>query len=152
METNLSFWDHLDQLRTTIIKIICVAVITGIIAFFFKDELFGLLLAPRTSGFITYRLLEALCSWVGISQPDTFEVLLVNTGLAEQFIIHVKTAMCMGVLCSSPYIVCELFRYVSPALYDYERRYAVAVISSGYVMCHICSSFRSHSVFLALIR
>ena len=59
METNLSFWDHLDQLRTTIIKIICVAVITGIIAFFFKDELFGLLLAPRTSGFITYRLLEA---------------------------------------------------------------------------------------------
>lgn len=134
METNLSFWDHLDQLRTTIIKIICVAVITGIIAFFFKDELFGLLLAPRTSGFITYRLLEVLCSWVGISQPDTFEVLLVNTGLAEQFIIHVKTAMCMGVLCSSPYIVCELFRYVSPALYDNERRYAVTIISSGYVM------------------
>lgn len=40
----------------------------------------------------------------------------------------------MGVLCSSPYSVCELFRYVSPALYDNERRYAVTIISSGYVM------------------
>lgn len=111
-----------------------MAVIAGIIAFLFKDELFGLLLAPRTSGFITYRLLEAVCSWIGAAPPEAFAVSLINTGLAEQFIIHVKTAMCMGVLCASPYIVCELFRFVSPALYENEHRYAVAIVGSGYVM------------------
>lgn len=134
MEKKQTFWEHLDQLRTTIIKIICVAVIAGIIAFLFKDELFGLLLAPRTSGFITYRLLEAVCSWIGAAPPEAFAVSLINTGLAEQFIIHVKTAMCMGVLCASPYIVCELFRFVSPALYENEHRYAVSIVGSGYVM------------------
>ncbi|MGN0221386.1 MAG: twin-arginine translocase subunit TatC [Prevotella sp.] len=130
----MTFWEHLDQLRTTIIKVVCMAVATGSIAFFFKDRLFDLLLAPRTSGFITYRMLESMCSWMGVSVPDMFEVTLINTGLAEQFVIHVKTAMCMGVLCASPYIVCELFRFVSPALYENERRYAVAIVGSGYLM------------------
>ncbi|MGN1263824.1 MAG: twin-arginine translocase subunit TatC [Prevotella sp.] len=134
MEKNLTFWEHLEQLRTTLIKVILAAVIAGIAAFFFKDGLFNLLLAPRTSGFVTYRLLEYVCSWAGVPLPDTFEVSLINTGLAEQFVIHVKTAMCMGVLCVSPYIVCELFRFVSPALYENERRYAVAVVGSGYLM------------------
>lgn len=63
-----------------------------------------------------------------------FEVQLINTGLAEQFIIHVKVAVCAGILCASPYILYRLFRFVLPALYQNERRYAVGIVVSGYAM------------------
>lgn len=66
--------------------------------------------------------------------PPDFLVKLINTGLAEQFIIHMKTALCVGVLCASPYILYQLFRFVSPALYVNERKYAVRVVGGGYVM------------------
>ena len=69
----------------------------------------------------------------GAESPDFF-VKLINTGLAEQFLIHMKVAMCMGILCASPYILYQLFRFVSPALYSNERKYVVRVVGSGYVM------------------
>lgn len=65
---------------------------------------------------------------------ESFSVRLINTGLAQQFIIHIKTALCAGVLCASPYILYQLFRFVSPALYENERRYVTRVVGGGYVM------------------
>lgn len=41
---------------------------------------------------------------------------LINTGLVEQFIIHMKAALCAGILCAS-YSLYKLFQFVSPALY-----------------------------------
>ena len=61
-------------------------------------------------------------------------VRLINTGLAQQFLLHVKTSAYVGLMLASPYIIYLLFRFVSPALYDKERRYAVHLVSSGYVM------------------
>ena len=63
-----------------------------------------------------------------------FFVRLINTGLAEQFVIHMKAALCVGVLCASPYILYQLFRFVSPALYADERKYVVRVVGGGYAM------------------
>lgn len=68
------------------------------------------------------------------SYVSDFSIKLINTGLAEQFIIHMKTAMYAGVLCASPYILYQLFRFVSPALYTNERKYATRVVGSGYLM------------------
>ena len=104
----MTFWDHLDELRSVIIR----------------DELFAIVLAPRSSDFITYRLMGV----------EPFSVHLMNTGLTEQFMIHMKTAMYAGVLVASPYIIYMLFRFVSPALYDNEKRYATLLCGSGYVM------------------
>lgn len=50
-----SFWEHLDMLRATIGKIVAVAVVFGIAAFFFKEQLFNVVLAPKNDGFVTYR-------------------------------------------------------------------------------------------------
>lgn len=55
-----SFWEHLDVLRTAIVKIVAVAVVFGIAAFFFKEELFAVVLAPKDDGFVTYRLLDSM--------------------------------------------------------------------------------------------
>ena len=129
-----SFGEHLDVLRAAIVKSLLVAVVFGVAAFCFKEELFAVILAPKDADFITYRLLYSLSGLVTeTGAPDSL-VKLINTGLAQQFIIHMKTALCAGVLCASPYILYQLFRFVSPALYANERKYVVRVVGGGYAM------------------
>ena len=133
-DEGLSFWDHLDVLRTIIIRIILVTVVCGIVAFLFKEELFAVVLAARNPDFVTYRLLVRVSGLFGGDAPDNPVIQLINTGLAEQFVIHMKTALCAGVLCASPYTLYQLFRFVSPALYANERRFALPIVVGGYVM------------------
>jgi sec-independent protein translocase protein TatC len=120
----LTFWDHLDVLRSSLIRMAVAVMVLGVAAFCLKDLLFSVVLAPRSSDFVTYQLLGV----------DAFHINLMNTGLTEQFMIHLRTAMYAGVLVASPYIIYLLFRFVSPALYDNERKYATALVSSGYLM------------------
>ena len=120
----MTFWDHLDELRSVIIRALVVTVVAAAVAFCLKDQLFGVVLAPRTSDFITFRLLGV----------EPFSIHLMNTGLTEQFMIHLKTAMYAGVLIASPYIIYLLFHFISPALYDNERKYATLLCTSGYLM------------------
>lgn len=129
-----SFWEHLDVLRIALMKVAVVTVAFGIIAFAFKETLFAVVLAPKGADFITYRWLSFAGGLLPGGKMSDFNVQLINTGLAEQFIIHMKTAMCAGLLCASPYVLYQLFRFVSPALYVNERRYAVRVVVWGYVM------------------
>lgn len=134
VETNKqSFWEHFDVLRTAIVKIAAVAVGFGIAAFCFKEGLFAVVLAPKDDGFVTYRLFNRIAAWAG-GETVSFAVQLINTGLAEQFIIHMKAALCTGILCASPYILYQLFRFVSPALYVNERKYVMRVVGGGYAM------------------
>lgn len=131
----MTFWDHLDALRAVLVKVVAVVVAFSIVAFLFKEELFSIVLAPKDAGFITYRWLGFLDGiFSSVENDHGFSVQLINTGLAQQFLIHMKTAMCAGVFCASPYILYQLFRFVSPALYADERRYAVTVVGSGYLM------------------
>lgn len=130
----MSFWEHLDALRAALLKSLAVSLVCGIVAFLFKDELFTIVLAPKDAAFVTYDILSGVSNMLGNGDISAFSVQLINTGLAEQFVIHVKTAMCAGVLCASPYVLYQLFRFVSPALYANERKYAVVTVSSGYAM------------------
>lgn len=124
MSEPLTFWDHLDELRSVFIRILVVTAAAAVVAFCLKDELFAIVLAPRSSDFITYRLMGV----------EPFCVNLMNTGLTEQFMIHIKTAMYAGILVALPYIIYMLFGFISPALYDNERKYATLLCGSGYVM------------------
>ena len=56
----MTFWDHLDVLRGVLLRIAAVVVVFGMVAFFFKEELFDVVLAPKDAGFITYRWLERM--------------------------------------------------------------------------------------------
>lgn len=123
-EVTLTFWDHLDELRAVLIRILVITAIAAVSAFCLKEELFAVVLAPRSSDFITYRVMGV----------EPFCINLMNTGLTEQFMIHLRTALYVGVLVALPYILYQLFRFVSPALYDHERRYATLLVGSGYMM------------------
>ena len=131
---NQTFWEHLDELRGTLIKSASVTTLFSIVAFIFKDELFAIVLAPGYSDFITYRLLYYISSMFDANESADFSVQLINTGLAEQFIIHMKTALCAGLLCASPYIIYQLLRFISPALYSNERKCTIYGVGSGYLM------------------
>ena len=120
----MTFWDHLDELRGVIIRSLLVTAVAAAVAFCLKDGLFAIVLAPRSSDFITYRLLGV----------EPFCISLMNTGLTEQFMTHLRTACYAGVLMALPYIIYVLFGFVAPALYDNERRYATLLCGSGYLM------------------
>ncbi|MBO7046539.1 MAG: twin-arginine translocase subunit TatC, partial [Prevotella sp.] len=133
----MTFWDHLDELRSVIIRILVITVVAAAVAFCLKEEMFAVVLAPRTSDFITYRLMGV----------EPFSIHLMNTGLTEQFMVHLKTAMYAGVLVASPYIIWQLFRFISPALYDNERRYATLLCTSGYLMFMLGTAINYFLIF-----
>ena len=137
-----TFWDHLDILRGCIIKIAVVTVVVAMICFCFKEQLFSVVLAPRETGFITYRLL-------GLS-PATIH--LMNIGLTEQFMVHMKTALYVGILLASPYILYQIFYFVSPGLYDNERRYAVKLVGGAYVMFMVGTLLNYFVIFPMTVR
>ena len=120
----MTFWDHLDVLRAALIRMAVAVALFAVAAFCLKDELFSVVLAPRSGDFIVYR-------WMG---AEPFSLHLMNTGLTEQFMIHVRTAMYAGLLLASPYILYELFRFVSPGLYRNERHYALWIVGAAYLM------------------
>ena len=138
----MTFWSHLDVLRSSLIRMAAVTCVLAIGAFVMKDLLFSIVLAPRSSDFVTYRLL-------GI---DAFHISLMNTGLTEQFMIHMRTALYAGLLLASPYILYELFRFVSPGLYQNERRYAVWIVGAAYVMFLLGTLINYFMVFPLTVR
>lgn len=80
----------MDVLRVAIVKSLAVAVVFSIAAFCLKQELFAVVLAPKDDEFVTYRLLDRMAAWAG-GAVEPFSVRLINTGLAQQFVIHMKT-------------------------------------------------------------
>ena len=132
-----TFWEHLDALRSSIIKIGIAVVVCAIAAFCFKAELFALLLAPCTDDFVTYRLLEQVAAYVTsrtAAPLAPLDVQLINTGLAQQFMLHLKAAFAVGLLVASPYVIYLLFHFISPALYSHERHLGIRLVVSGYVL------------------
>lgn len=77
---------------------------------------------------------------------------LINTGLAEQFMVHTKVSLWAGMIGAFPYILYHLFRFVSPALYDDEKRYAFRIVSCGYVMFMIGMAFSYFLIFPLTVR
>ncbi|MBO6117402.1 MAG: twin-arginine translocase subunit TatC [Bacteroidales bacterium] len=119
-----TFWEHLDDLRSVIIRILIIASVFSVAAFFLKDWLFDIIFAPKSSSFISYKFLGG----------EDFNISLMNTELTGQFMMHLKVSVVTGIIAASPYIIYELFRFVSPALYENEKKYSSRIVLSAYMM------------------
>ena len=101
----MTFWEHLEELRRVFIKITVAIVGCGLVAFLLKDEVFRLILAPHAPDFLSYRLCEQLHL---LSQNDitttASAIQLVNTTLTGQFAMHVKASAYVGFMVASPYV------------------------------------------------
>ena len=92
--TQLTFWDHLDELRGVLVRCIILLVLLTLVAFCFREELFGIVLAPKNPDFCIYGLFCRIAEWIQLPSlcPDTFYVRLINTELAGQFLTHMSVA------------------------------------------------------------
>lgn len=134
-ENLLTFGGHLEVLRRMLFRIIAVAGTIAVVIFCFKDMTWRLLLAPSEYTFSTYLWIEDVASAMGIDfHFEPFSVDLIATDLSSQFMTHITTSVYLGLLGASPYILYELFRFVSPALYENEKRYSVQVVVVVYLL------------------
>lgn len=131
----LTFGGHLEVLRRMLFRIIAVVMVLAIVVFCFKDETFELLLAPSQWDFVTYRYIEAFLHKLGSNfHFNQFHINLIATELSSQFMTHITTALYLGLLGASPYILVELFRFITPALYENEKKYSVQVAAIMYLL------------------
>ncbi len=131
----MSFWKHLEELRGHLIRSALAVFVFAVLAFISKDFLFNrVILAPKEPYFITNR---AFC-WLSeqLSMPalciNRHPVDLINIELAGQFTTHIVVSVIAGIIIAVPYIVWEIWRFISPGLNERERansRGAVVVIS-----------------------
>ena len=123
-----SFWDHLDELRSVLIRCVVAWAVCAVGLFCFRDALFAFVFAPSRPEFITYRILRSLPwseSWGEAS------VSFINTQLAAQFTTHMQVAALAGVVLAFPYIIWQLYGFLAPALYPNEKRAAGRIIGFG---------------------
>ena len=122
----MSFWEHLDVLRGVLIKIAVVLVVLAIVFFALMPTIFdNVILAPCKGDFVLYQLFEKLTAGIpGLPQFTTegFHVELINIQLASQFFIHMSTSFWLALVFSFPIVIYLRWTFVSPALYEHEKR------------------------------
>ena len=126
---------HLEVLRQMLFRILGVAGTIAVVIFYFKDTTWQLLLAPSEWDFCTYRWIESAFRFFDMDfRFEEFHVNLIATDLSSQFMTHITTAVYLGLLGASPYILYELFHFISPALYENERKYSIQVTGIIYLL------------------
>lgn len=131
----MTFGGHLEVLRRMLFRIIAVVMVLAVVIFCFKDKTFEFLLAPSQWDFVTYRYIEAFLHRLGSSfHFSQFHINLIATELSSQFMTHISTALYLGLLGASPYILVELFHFITPALYENEKKYSVQVAAIMYLL------------------
>lgn len=124
MSGGKTFWGHVEVLRWMLVRCLLVVFGIAVAAFCYKDFIFErLILAPCNADFITYRLLQRLGMAAGIGQVE-----LINIDLASQLMTHLRVSLYLALVVAFPYLVVELWFFVKPALYTYERRPAVLAV------------------------
>lgn len=124
----MSFWGHLDALRAVLVRVAVVVFVLGAGFFVAMPWLFdNIILAPCRDGFPLYRLFDWMSAHAGPLAPQddaggAFHVDLINIQLASQFFIHMSASCWAAAVCGFPLIVYMLWTFVSPALYEHERR------------------------------
>ena len=114
-EKEMSFWDHLEELRGTIFRSILAVCLFSVLGFIFKRLLFDVVLLPASKDFFIYRLL----GW-------DFQLELINVEVSAQFFVHLQAAFGAGLILAFPYVIWELWRFIAPALYVREKKAAGA--------------------------
>lgn len=131
-EQEMSFLDHLEELRWHLIRATLAVVIAATAAFLAKGFIFDVLLfGPSRGDFFSYNMLCRISSAVGIDGGFCFEEMpfkIQSRTMGGQFSAHVWTSITAGFIIAFPYVIYEFWRFVSPAMRREERKYAKGFI------------------------
>lgn len=128
----MSFLDHLEELRWHIIRSLTVISVFGVVLFIYQEWMFNVLIfGPSKQDFITYRVLCSLSQSFGLGETlciKATEVNLQTIGFAEPFVTSMWVSFVVGVVLAAPYLLWEIWRFVSPGLLPKERKAATGAV------------------------
>ncbi len=135
-QKQMSFGDHLEELRGHLFRSAIAVLVIAVTAFFFKDFIFNdIIFAPRNPDFFTNRL---ACYFARTLQVDMcinqHPFQLININLSGQFSAHLTTSIIAGLVIAFPYIIYELWQFIKPALNIDHQRYTTVLIISVSVL------------------
>ena len=107
----MTFWEHLDELRSRLWRVLIAAIVAAVACFCFKEQLFAVVMYPK---------------------PE--DMRLINVELTQQFLTHMRVALWGGLILVSPYIIYQMFAFVAPGLYAVEKRLALRSVGAGYLL------------------
>lgn len=139
----MTFWDHLEELRGTLIRSLVVLCIMMIVGLVFRNFLFDkIILLPTKSDFFIYR-------WFHLGQ----DIKIVNLDISGQFIVHLRASLMLSIVLSCPYLIWELWKFIAPALYPEEKEgvgkaflfssslFYLGVAVGYFILLPVCLSF-----------
>ncbi|MDH4127409.1 MAG: twin-arginine translocase subunit TatC [Spirochaetota bacterium] len=124
LSKELSFIDHLDELRSRIFKILISFTICTIVAYIFKDEIYNILIAPI---------------------PHSDEIKIIHLKVYDKFMAYLKISLYTGIVFSFPILVIQISRFVLPALYPSEKKWYYTSLTVVIVL-FFAGSFLSYKV------
>lgn len=131
-EKEMSFLDHLEELRWHLIRSTLAVVILATLAFLAKDFIFDVLIfGPKSADFPTYKLLCKIAQTIGFKDSFCFEELpfrIQSRTMGGQFSAHIWTSITAGFIVAFPYIIYEFWKFLSPGLRTKERNSAKGFI------------------------
>lgn len=127
-EKNMTFLEHLEELRWHIIRSLLAIVVFAIAAFAFRGIVFDkVLLGPRSAEFFTNRKLCELGKKLDMTETlciNAEKLQIINVKMAGQFSTHITVSFVAGIIFAFPFIFAEFWRFLKPALYPNEKRHA----------------------------
>ncbi|MCL6272787.1 twin-arginine translocase subunit TatC [Muricauda sp. 2012CJ35-5] len=124
----MSFLDHLEELRWHLIRSVVAIVIVACGAFIMKDFIFDtVLFGPKKMDFPTYQFFCKIATFFGVESEfcgDSLPFTIQNRTMAGQFSAHIWTSIWAGFIVSFPYVLWELWRFISPGLHTNEKKYS----------------------------
>jgi len=136
-EREMTFLEHLEELRWHLIRIFIAVVIGAVVAFSFKNIIFdSIILAPNSPDFITNRLLCQFAELVKVPALciNQKSIELISIKMSGQFTTHINISLVAGIIIAFPYIFWEFWSFFRPALYEKERKYSRgAVLSASFL-------------------
>ena len=132
-EEGLSFWGHLEVLRWALMRITVVMLICVVGCFVAMPHIFdSFILGPTSSDFFLYKWLSGV-KFLGFSD-ETFHVDIININVASQFMTHITTSFWFSLVLVFPYLIYEIWKFISPALFPNEKRSVGFAFGFGTVM------------------
>ncbi len=141
IENGLSFWDHLEVLRWSLLRIVIALIICLVGTFIAMPYIFDdFVLGPTTSDFFLYRWMSSISDKIPFF-PDfavnDFNVEIININVASQFLTHISTSFWFALVIAFPYVIYEVWRFVKPALFPNEEKNVGIAFLSGTLMFYV---------------
>jgi sec-independent protein translocase protein TatC len=114
----MTLWEHLDELRSRLIRMIIAFIGGGIISWIYREELLGWLTTPFVK------------AWPNVG-PGAAEATIHFPSPAALFLAYVRLAMIGGLVFSLPFMLYQLWAFIAPGLYSREKKFAAPFVISS---------------------